>query len=112
MKMKTKMKATLAKFRGKKRLVGLLGAILLAISLATGSTFAWYMASDSVVNELRNRQVGDVVIAIDGRPVDSPSSVTGFVRERRAGDTISLTYVRAGVETTVSVILAVLDEPV
>ena len=48
---------------GRRRLVGILGVVFLAVSLATGSTFAWYMASDTVVNELRNKQVGDVVIA-------------------------------------------------
>jgi len=60
--MKTKIKRKIAQLRGKKRLIGILGAVFFAIALATGSTFAWYMATDTEVNKFRNRQVGNVVI--------------------------------------------------
>jgi len=48
---------------GKRRLAGILGAIFLAVTLVTGSTFAWFLATDTITNELRSRPVGNVVIA-------------------------------------------------
>jgi len=48
--------------KGGRRLAGILGAVFLAIALATGSTFAWFMATDTAVNPFRNKPVGNVVI--------------------------------------------------
>lgn len=49
-------------------------------------------------------QVGDVIVAVNGRPVNSHESVTAIVREHRAGDTIQVQYVRNNTlhETTVT----------
>lgn len=53
---------------------------------------------------------GDVIIAIDGRPVASGESLTGYVRARAVGQESVLTYVRDGVEHEVTVTLAARDE--
>jgi putative serine protease PepD len=55
-------------------------------------------------------QVGDVVIAINGLPVDGSNSLTGFVRERSVGDVIELTIVRNGQIITVSATLGAMTE--
>ena len=51
-------------------------------------------------------KVGDVVVAIDGRPVAGAESLTAYVRERTAGSTAKLTVVRNGKVLDVSVTLA------
>ncbi|MDQ6837928.1 MAG: S1C family serine protease [Actinomycetota bacterium] len=37
--------------------------------------------------------VGDVIVAIDGKPVNSPTSLTGLLRVHRPGDRASVTWV-------------------
>ena len=39
---------------------------------------------------------GDVVIAIDGEPVDSATSLVAYVREKSVGDKVTLTLIRDG----------------
>lgn len=57
-------------------------------------------------------QTGDVIIAINGRPVNSHESVTAYVREHRAGDTILVTFIRNETLQETSVTLATLgDQP-
>ncbi|SDS84639.1 putative serine protease PepD [Paraoerskovia marina] len=41
-------------------------------------------------------QAGDVIVAIDGDPVSGAASLTGYVRERRAGEVSTITLVRDG----------------
>ncbi|HWS58471.1 MAG TPA: PDZ domain-containing protein, partial [Actinotalea sp.] len=55
-------------------------------------------------------QVADVVVAIDGDPVNGAEALTAFVRERAAGDDVTLTLVRDGSALTVDVTLAVRAE--
>lgn len=55
-------------------------------------------------------QVGDVVVAIDGDPVNGAESLTAFVRERTAGAEVSLTVVRDGESLDVVVRLATREE--
>ncbi|QDB80292.1 PDZ domain-containing protein [Georgenia sp. 311] len=49
---------------------------------------------------------GDVVTAIDGRPVDSAASLTGYVRQYTSGESATLTVVRDGKAQDVQVTLA------
>jgi len=53
---------------------------------------------------------GDVIVAIGDQPVSSAESLTAFVRERRAGDQVTLTLVRDGTAMKVEVTLAVREE--
>ncbi|MGW5240819.1 S1C family serine protease [Monashia sp. NPDC004114] len=50
---------------------------------------------------------GDVVIAVDGNPVDSSTALVAQVRERTAGDKVTLTVLRDGKRQEVQVTLAV-----
>jgi len=54
--------------------------------------------------------VGDVVVAIDGDPVNGAEALTAFVRERAAGSDATLTIVRDGAALDVEVTLAVRAE--
>ena len=49
---------------------------------------------------------GDVITAIDGKTVSQAAALTGFVRQYSSGDTVALTVIRDGKETTVEVTLA------
>ncbi|WP_423462471.1 trypsin-like peptidase domain-containing protein [Promicromonospora sp. MS192] len=55
-------------------------------------------------------QQGDVIVAIDGDPVNGSASLTAFVREKDAGDKAVLTVVRDGSTEEVTVTLAVKEE--
>lgn len=48
-------------------------------------------------------RVGDVIVAIDGEPVDAGADVAAEIRAHRPGDEITLTYVRDGRERKVTV---------
>jgi len=52
---------------------------------------------------------GDVITAVNGQPMRSADALVSKILGLRAGSTISLTYVRAGHTTTVSVTLASLS---
>lgn len=49
---------------------------------------------------------GDIVVAIDGQPVSGKESLTGFVREKAAGDVVKVTLVRDGKAQDIQVTLA------
>lgn len=55
-------------------------------------------------------QQGDVIVAIDGAPVNGSASLTAFVREKVAGDESVLTVVRDGKTQEITVTLAVKEE--
>ncbi|GGM33454.1 S1C family serine protease [Promicromonospora citrea] len=55
-------------------------------------------------------QRGDVIVAIDGEPVNGSASLTAFVREKAAGDEAVLTVVRDGRTQEVTVNLAVRED--
>ncbi|AEG43365.1 S1C family serine protease [Isoptericola variabilis] len=55
-------------------------------------------------------QPGDVVVALDDKPVNGAESLTASVRERSAGETATLTYVRDGQTRTADVTFAVREE--
>ncbi len=48
---------------------------------------------------------GDVVVAVDGKPVSGALSLTAFVREHAVGDTVKLTVIRDGKTVDVDVTL-------
>lgn len=52
-------------------------------------------------------RVGDVVIAVDGQRVDSSTALIAQVRERTAGDKVTLTIIRDGKRQDIAVTLAV-----
>lgn len=54
-------------------------------------------------------KVGDYITQIDGKNVDSPRALVGFVRRYNPGQTVTLTVVRDGEEQPVDVELAVLN---
>lgn len=60
--------------------------------------------------EAAELEAGDVVVAIDGRPVASGESLTGYVRARSVGQESTLTVVRGGAELEVTVTLAARDD--
>ncbi|HEV6955546.1 MAG TPA: trypsin-like peptidase domain-containing protein, partial [Promicromonospora sp.] len=64
---------------------------------------------DSPAGEADVRR-GDVIVAIDGEPVNGSASLTAFVREKAAGDKAVLTVVRDGRTQEVTVTLAVREE--
>ena len=51
-------------------------------------------------------EVGDVIVAVDGKPVDSADSLVGHVREKTTGDTVTLTVLRDGKSMEVKATLA------
>ena len=51
-------------------------------------------------------QVGDVITAVDGKHVADATALTSAIDANRPGDTVALTYLRAGKTTTVTVKLA------
>ncbi|WP_307815966.1 S1C family serine protease [Myceligenerans indicum] len=55
-------------------------------------------------------KAGDVIVAIGDEPVDGAESLTAFVREHAAGESVTLTVVRSGETRQVSASLAVRDE--
>lgn len=50
-------------------------------------------------------QAGDVIVGIDDRVVTSAESLTGFVREYRSGDDVTIHYIRGGAQAQVEATL-------
>ena len=50
-------------------------------------------------------RVGDVIVRIDGKPVNEASDVQAFVRSRRPGDTVDIVVIRDGEQRTLSATL-------
>jgi putative serine protease PepD len=48
---------------------------------------------------------GDIVIALDGKPISGPEELIVSVRSKNVGDVVTITYKRNGVERTVSLTL-------
>ena len=51
-------------------------------------------------------KVGDVIVAVNGKPVDSANSLVGHVREKTTGDEVTLTVLRDGKSIEVKATLA------
>lgn len=50
-------------------------------------------------------QQGDIIISLDGQPMERESDLYKFLRTKKPGDTVSLVYVRNGQEVTAEVTL-------
>jgi putative serine protease PepD len=50
-------------------------------------------------------QVGDVIVQLDDRRIDTADSLVAAVRSHKAGETVQVTYLRNGAKDTVSVTL-------
>ena len=50
-------------------------------------------------------QGGDIVIALDGKPITGPEELIVAVRAKNVGDVVRLTYKRDGIEKSVSLTL-------
>jgi putative serine protease PepD len=48
---------------------------------------------------------GDIVIALDGKPINSPEELIVSVRSLNVGDVVKVTYKRDGAEKTVTLTL-------
>jgi putative serine protease PepD len=48
---------------------------------------------------------GDIVIALDGQPINGPEELIVAVRSKNVGDVVKLTYKRDGSEKTVTLTL-------
>jgi len=55
--------------------------------------------------EAAGLEVGDLIVSIDGEPVQSMVDLAANIRERQPGDTVRLTVVRNGAEEVVTVTL-------
>ncbi|MDV3220732.1 S1C family serine protease [Intrasporangium sp.] len=62
--------------------------------------------TDGAPAEQAGIRAGDVVIAIDGDPVDSSTALVAQIRERTAGEKVTLTIIRDGSRQDVPVTLA------
>jgi membrane-associated protease RseP (regulator of RpoE activity) len=60
------------------------------------------VVEDSAADEA-GLEEGDIIVAIDGRPVRGPRAVTQKLREREPGDSVSITVVRNGRERSLDV---------
>jgi putative serine protease PepD len=62
--------------------------------------------SDSAPAQQAGIKQGDIVVAIDGESVDSSTALVAQIRERKAGEKVTLTVIRDGKRQDVSVTLA------
>ncbi|HEX6056439.1 MAG TPA: trypsin-like peptidase domain-containing protein [Intrasporangium sp.] len=62
--------------------------------------------SDSAPAQQAGIKQGDIVVAIDGESVDSSTALVAQIRERKAGEKVTLTIIRDGKRQDVSVTLA------
>jgi S1-C subfamily serine protease len=55
---------------------------------------------------------GDLITAIDGKPVEEPDAVTRTLSRKHAGDTLNLTVVRGGKNVEIKVVLGAVGDEV
>jgi S1-C subfamily serine protease len=48
---------------------------------------------------------GDLIVAIDGKPVNDPQEISAIMDKHQAGDTISVTFYRGHKQITLKLIL-------
>ena len=53
--------------------------------------------------ELAGLRAGDVITWVNNQPIDASNDLADLISAYRAGDTVTLTYVRAGAEKTINV---------
>ena len=79
-------------------------ANLLGLSVSQGVLIASVVPGGPAASA--GLQMGDVIVSIGGQEVTEISEAIRIIRESNIGDTISITYVRDGMEQTVNVTLA------
>jgi S1-C subfamily serine protease len=57
-----------------------------------------------------NIYLGDIIVAVDGKPIDNPKELTASLEKKRIGDTVTLTVVRDGQRIDINVTLGEVDE--
>ena len=50
-------------------------------------------------------KAGDIITAFDGKPVSAPNELVALIRSHQPGDTVKITYTRAGKSTTADITL-------
>jgi S1-C subfamily serine protease len=84
------------------------GVLVVEVSPNSPAERAGLQGSDEPVS-LNNEQMmvgGDVITAVDGKPITAVEELVAAVRAKQGGDTIELTIIRDGQEQTVTATLA------
>jgi len=80
------------------------GVLVLQVSDAARQAGVQVGTTPVVVGALRAMAGGDIVVAVDGRPVGTPGELRGIIdTTRRPGDTVTLTIARGGQQVEVPV---------
>jgi membrane-associated protease RseP (regulator of RpoE activity) len=79
------------------------------VRAANGVTIAWVIA-DSPADDA-GLQRGDVITAVDGTTIETPTDFRDAIQEKAIGDTITLSIERDGQDQDVSVTLGTRPEP-
>jgi S1-C subfamily serine protease len=90
-----------------------LGVGLADLSLEDAERFGLEVGSGAIVETVEpgsaadeaGVRAGDIIVAVDDTPVESTGDLLGALRDYQAGDTVQLTVVRNGQETTLDVTL-------
>jgi protease Do-like 1, chloroplastic len=76
------------------RRLGLTGALVLRVEAGTGAARAGLR---STRRDLLGRwQLGDTIVAVDGKPVDTSADLNLVLEQKRPGDTVRVTLLRDG----------------
>ena len=76
---------------------------------AESGAFVSDLVPDTAATEA-GLELGDVIVAIDGQPVTGSDDVAEAIRQHVPGDTITITYERAGTEAETEAVLRTRDE--
>ena len=92
---------------------GLLGVSIAAVTSeiadsydldSTSGALVTVVASDSAA-EAAGLQIGDVIVSVDGNPVENPGGLRNVIGLMRPGDEVTVGYVREGNQRTVTAAL-------
>jgi S1-C subfamily serine protease len=90
------------------RQVGLKGALVLGVQ--PGSPAAQAGLRPTRCDENNRILLGDLIVALDGKPVRSVSDLLDVLEERKAGDRVRVTVLRDGQEQQLAATLAETEE--
>ncbi|MED5535412.1 MAG: Do family serine endopeptidase [Pseudomonadota bacterium] len=77
---------------------------------STSGALVTVVASDSAA-EAAGLQIGDVIVSVDGNPVEDPGGLRNVIGLMRPGDEVTVGYVREGNQRTVTAALGELQPP-
>jgi serine protease Do/serine protease DegQ len=98
---------------------GLLGVSIAAVTPeiadsydldSTSGALVTVVASNSAA-EAAGLQIGDVIVSVDGNPVEDPGGLRNVIGLMRPGDEVTVGYVREGNQRTVTAALGELQPP-